>query len=62
MSHERWVPLTVAALRLEVSGEVARRLTLKRQLTGRLEDGRWQVLESSIDALAQARRRAVSTP
>lgn len=49
------VPLPLAAQRLGVSGEVARRLVLRGRLTGRQENGRWLVEEHSISRLLQER-------
>ena len=42
------VPLPIAAQRLRVSGERARRMILRGDLDGRLEGGRWVVTGESL--------------
>ncbi len=49
------VSLPLAAQRLGVSGEVARRLVLRGKLSGRQDNGRWVVEEESISRLLQER-------
>jgi hypothetical protein len=44
--HE--VPLPLAAQRLRISGERARRMILRGELDGRLEGGRWVVTRESL--------------
>jgi hypothetical protein len=53
------VSLPIAAMRLRVSGEVARRMVLRGELEGRLEEGRWRVAVASVERALSERERAV---
>ena len=54
------VPLPIAAMRLRVSGEVARRMVLRGELAGRLVKGRWVVSEASVSRKERERDDAPS--
>lgn len=55
------ISLPVAAMRLRVSYHVAYGLVLTGKLEARLENGRWYVSETSVDAEAVARGVAAAT-
>ena len=45
---DREMTLPMAAMRLGVSGEIARRRLLEGRLKGRLQRGRWMITEESV--------------
>lgn len=61
MATKDRMPLSLAARELRVSGEVARRLTLKGILQGELCDGRWYVSPDSVQAVKTARLNGPET-
>ncbi len=56
------VSLPLAAQRLRVSGEIARRMLLRGELQGRQVGGRWLVAVNSIDRFEQKRSQLEPAP